>query len=319
MTTAIASAARDALARWLESLKALRGASDNTLDAYRRDVTDFLSFITLHHGGAQGLGPLSRITVSDMRAWMAQVRGTGVSPRSLARKLSAVKSFYKWLAEREGIDPTAVLATRAPRFQAGLPRPLDEDSARTMMETVELQSPKDWIAARDLAVITILYGCGLRVSEALDVDAGQVPLGDALRVRGKGGRERIVPVLPMMGDVVGRYVRACPYDLSPGTPLFRGARGGRLSPRQVQKVTQQARMQLGLPASVTPHAMRHSFATHLLNAGGDLRAIQDLLGHASLSTTQAYTAVDTARLMDVYKKAHPRQSNAPREREQNDK
>ncbi|MTJ04812.1 MAG: tyrosine recombinase XerC [Sediminimonas qiaohouensis] len=319
MTTAIAPAARDALARWLEALKALRGASENTLNAYQRDVSDFLSFITHHYGAAQGMGPISRITVSDMRAWMAQVRGTGVSPRTLARKLSAVKSFYKWLAEREGIDPTAVLATRAPRFQARLPRPLDEDGARAMMETVELQAPKDWIAARDLAVVTMLYGCGLRISEALDIDAGQLPLGDALRVVGKGGRERVVPVLPIMGDVVGRYVRSCPYDLSPGTPLFRGARGGRLSPRAVQKVTQQARMQLGLPASVTPHAMRHSFATHLLNAGGDLRAIQDLLGHASLSTTQAYTAVDTARLMDVYKKAHPRQGHLAREEETNDK
>ncbi len=311
MTVAITPAARDALACWLESLRALRGASDNTLNAYRRDVAEFLAFITQHHRAAQGMGPLSRLSVSDMRAWMAQVRSAGVTSRTLARKLSAVKSFYKWLAEREGIDPTAIMAARAPRFQAGLPRPLDEDSARAMMDAIELQGTKDWVSARDLAVITVLYGCGLRISEALDIDAGQVPLGDALRVQGKGGRERVVPVLPITADVVGRYVRACPHDLRSGTPLFRGIRGGRLNPRSVQKVTQQARVQLGLPASVTPHAMRHSFATHLLNAGGDLRAIQDLLGHASLSTTQAYTAVDTARLMDVYRKAHPRQGTYP--------
>ena len=303
--TAASAGAQDALTRWLDTLAALRGASPNTLDAYRRDVSEFLSFITEHHGGAQGLGGLSRLTVSDMRAWMARVRGTGASPRTLARKLSAVKSFYRWLAEREGIDATAVLATRAPRFPARLPRPVDADGARALLDTVESRAAQPWVAARDLAVVTLLYGCGLRISEALAIDAGALPLGDSLRITGKGGRERVVPVLPVARAAVADYARACPHELSPGTALFRGVRGGKLGPRAVQKATQAARMQLGLPASVTPHAMRHSFATHLLDAGGDLRAIQDLLGHASLSTTQAYTAVDTARLLDVYRKAHP--------------
>ncbi|WP_296763170.1 tyrosine recombinase XerC [Sediminimonas sp.] len=311
--TTVSDGAADALARWLDTMMALRGASENTLDAYRRDVSGFLSFMTGHHGGTQGLAALSRITISDMRAWMAQVRGTGASPRTLARKLSAVKSFFHWLAEREGIDATAVLATRAPRFQARLPRPVDEDGARAVLDTVESQARHPWVAARDLAVVTLLYGCGLRISEALAIDAGALPLGDSLRIVGKGGRERVVPVLPVARAAVADYARACPHDLSPGRPLFRGVRGGALGPRAVQKATQQARMQLGLPASVTPHAMRHSFATHLLNAGGDLRAIQDLLGHASLSTTQAYTAVDTARLTEVYRKTHPRQTASPPE------
>ncbi len=287
-------------------MRALDGAAENTLLAYQADVLGFLAFITRHHGAATGLGPLSRLTVSDMRAWMPFERGRGLAARSLARSLSAVKSFMAWLAEREGFDPTAVLSTRSPKFQKKLPRPLSEDAAVAMLETVELQSMTGWIAARDVAVVTLLYGCGLRISEALGLTGAAFPLGEVLRIRGKGGKERIVPVIGAARDAVARYVRACPYPVEPEAPLFRGARGGALQPRLVQKAMQQARMQLGLPATATPHAMRHSFATHLLSAGGDLRAIQELLGHASLSTTQAYTAVDTARLMEVYEKAHPR-------------
>ena len=297
---------RDALELWLAQMRALDGAAENTLLAYQADVLGFLAFLTRHFGEPTGLGPLSRLTVSDMRAWMAFERGRGVAARSLARSLSAVKSFIAWLAEREGFDPTAVLSTRSPKFQKKLPRPLSEDAAVAMLETVELQSMTDWIAARDVAVVTLLYGCGLRISEALGLTGAAFPLGEVLRIRGKGGKERIVPVIGAARDAVARYVRACPYPVEPEAPLFRGARGGALQPRLVQKAMQQARMQLGLPATATPHAMRHSFATHLLSAGGDLRAIQELLGHASLSTTQAYTAVDTARLMEVYDKAHPK-------------
>ncbi len=304
--SAISPGLRDALELWLAQLRALDGAAENTLLAYQADVLGFLAFITRHRGEATGLGPLSRLTVSDMRAWMAFERGRGVAARSLARSLSAVKSFMAWLAEREGFDPTAVLSTRSPKFQKKLPRPLSEDAAVAMLETVELQSMTGWIAARDVAVVTLLYGCGLRISEALGLTGAASPLGEVLRIRGKGGKERIVPVIGAARDAVARYVRACPYPVEPEAPLFRGARGGALQPRLVQKAMQQARMQLGLPATATPHAMRHSFATHLLSAGGDLRAIQELLGHASLSTTQAYTAVDTARLMEVYEKAHPK-------------
>jgi len=302
----ISPAARDALQGWLETQKALKGASDNTLDAYRRDVGGFLSFMTEHKGEAQGIAPLTRISVTDMRAWMAFTRGRDVGARSLARKLSAVKSFYRWLSEREGFDPTAVLSTRAPKFQRKLPRPLAPEAAQGLIDTLELQSATPWVAARDQAVVTLLYGCGLRISEALGLTGDDLPLGEALRITGKGGKERIVPVIAPARDAVAQYVRLCPFDLGPGTPLFRGVRGGALAPRAVQKVTEAARIQLGLPATATPHAMRHSFATHLLNAGGDLRAIQELLGHASLSTTQAYTAVDTSRLMEVYHRAHPK-------------
>ncbi|WP_420858246.1 tyrosine recombinase XerC [Marivivens marinus] len=302
----ISPALSSALDEWLDHARALNDASDNTIKAYQSDVLGFLAFMQSHHGDAQGLGPISRITVSDMRAWMASERGRGVAARSLARSLSAVKSFYRWLSDREGFEPTAVLSTRSPKFQRKLPRPLTEDAARTMIDTVELQAREPWVAARDMAVVTLLYGCGLRISEALSLTGADAPLPEVLRITGKGGKERIVPVLPAARAAVDAYVAACPFEPEPTAPLFRGVRGKGLNPRAVQKVMEQARLQLGLPATATPHAMRHSFATHLLNAGGDLRAIQELLGHASLSTTQAYTAVDTARLMEVYERAHPK-------------
>lgn len=304
--TLISPACRDALQHWLDGKSALAGAAENTISAYQGDVIEFLSFMTLHHGNPQGLAALERIAVSDMRAWMAQARSGGVGARSLARKLSAVKSFYRWLSEREGFEPTAVLSTRSPKFQKKLPRPLDEDAARAMIDTVELQSASDWVAARDVAVITVLYGCGLRISEALGLTGADAPLPPVLRIIGKGGKERIVPVIAAARDAVATYVQLCPHPMEASKPLFRGVRGGALNPRIIQNAMAQARMQLGLPATATPHAMRHSFATHLLTAGGDLRAIQELLGHASLSTTQAYTAVDTAHLMDVYNRTHPK-------------
>ena len=302
----ISPAARDALQTWLSHQRALKGASPNTVQAYSGDVAEFLAFMTEHSGERQGLAALARIGVSDMRAWMARMRSNGVGARSLARKLSAVKSFYRWLAEREGLEPTAVLSARAPKFQKKLPRPLAEDAARNMIDTVAMQSSRPWIAARDVAVLTLLWGCGLRISEALGLCGRDAPLPTSLRITGKGGKERLVPVLPAACAAVDDYLAVCPHPLEPDGPLFRAVRGGRLSPRSIQGVMQAARMQLGLPASATPHAMRHSFATHLLGAGGDLRAIQELLGHASLSTTQAYTSVDSVRLMEVYASAHPK-------------
>jgi len=304
--TLISPAARDALQRWLDGLGALEGAADNTLAAYRGDVVEFLSFMSLHFGAPQGLGALRQITTADMRAWMASARSSGTGARSLARKLSAVKKFYGWLAKREGFEPTAVLSTRAPKFQKKLPRPLDQDAARAMIDTVELQSQKDWVSARDVAVATLLYGCGLRISEALGLLGKDAPLPATLRIKGKGGKERVVPVLPAAQQAVERYLALSPHPKEAHLPLFRGVRGGALHPRMIQGVMADARRQLGLPATATPHALRHSFATHLLEAGGDLRAIQELLGHASLSTTQAYTAVDTAHLMEVYARAHPK-------------
>lgn len=296
----------NALARWLEHERALSGAAENTIRAYQSDVLGFLAFMAVHHGGQEGLGPLSRISLSDMRAWMAQERSRGVGARSLARSLSAVKTFYRWLSEREGFEPTAVLSTRAPKFHKKLPRPLAEDAARAMIDSLDTQVSEAWIAARDMAVVTLLYGCGLRISEALGLAGSDVPLPQTLRIVGKGGKERIVPVIEPARIAVASYLRLSPHPLEPNGPLFRGARGGALSPRLIQKAMERARSGLGLPATATPHAMRHSFATHLLSAGGDLRSIQELLGHASLSTTQTYTAVDTARLMEVYDRTHPK-------------
>ncbi|MFQ6550375.1 tyrosine recombinase XerC [Aestuariibius sp. 2305UL40-4] len=302
----ISPALSDALESWLAAQKALKDASQNTLDAYRRDVSRFLAFMADHSGGAHGTAPLARVETRDMRAWMAHERARGLSARSLARALSAVKGFTRWIARREGLEPTAILSTRAPRAKTRLPRPIAPEAARDVLTTVAETAREDWIAARDTAVVTLLYGCGLRISEALSLTGADAPLAETLRITGKGGKERIVPVLPAAREAVDRYTALVPYDIAPASPLFRGARGGKLNPKIIQNAMAQTRALLGLPATATPHALRHSFATHLLSAGGDLRAIQELLGHASLSTTQAYTAVDTARLMEVYEAAHPR-------------
>ncbi len=302
----LAPGARDALEGWISHLAALDGAAVNTIEAYRTDVLGYLAFMAQHFGGGQGRAALARVGISDMRAWMAHERARGVGARSLARALSAVKSFYRWLSDRDAFDASAVLSTRSPKFTKKLPRPLSKDAASEVIAVAGTQTQDSWIGARDAAVVTLLYGCGLRISEALSLTGAAAPLPEVLRIIGKGGKERLVPVLPAAQAAVETYLSLCPYPVEKDLPLFRGARGGALSPRIVQKAMERARLQLGLPASATPHAMRHSFATHLLNAGGDLRAIQELLGHASLSTTQAYTAVDTARLMEVYTAAHPR-------------
>ncbi|MEO0829245.1 MAG: tyrosine recombinase XerC [Pseudomonadota bacterium] len=291
---------------WLSHCRSLKGVSPNTVAAYQHDVSLFLGFLTGYEGGPLGKAALAKLKPMDMRAWMAHERKRGLSARSLARALSAVKGFAGWLADREGFDVTTVLATRAPRFHRKLPRPLDETAAVDLIDRVESQNTEPWISARDVAVVTLLYGCGLRISEAMGLTGADTPLPEVLRIKGKGGKERIVPVIEAARAAVAAYVDSCPYAIEPTDALFRGARGGPLNPTLVQRVVAQARMQLGLPASATPHAFRHSFATHLLSRGGDLRAIQELLGHASLSTTQAYTAVDTARLMEAYAAAHPK-------------
>jgi len=257
-------------------------------------------------------GVISPALTSVLSGWLDHQRGlSGAAENTLKAYQTDVLGFLAFMTqhkgEAQGLGPiSAVLSTRSPKFTKKLPRPLAEDAASAMLETVEMQSMTPWIAARDQAVVTLLYGCGLRISEALALKAGQAPLPETLMIKGKGDKDRVVPVIAAARDAVEAYRKLCPFDLTADAPLFRGARGGALNPRLVQKVMEKARMQLGLPATATPHAMRHSFATHLLTAGGDLRAIQELLGHASLSTTQAYTAVDGAHLMDVYDKAHPR-------------
>lgn len=294
------------MAGWLSHERGITGAAPRTISAYASDVGGFLAFMTAHHGGTIGLDAIASLSVSDMRAWMAHERARGLSARSLARGLSAVRGFCRWLAERETLEPTSVLSARAPRYRRKLPRPLAEDAAAAMLSTIGDDATAPWIAARDTAVVTLLYGCGLRISEALSLGGADADLAEVLRIRGKGGKERLVPVLPAARAAVAGYARLCPFDLAPAQPLFRGVRGGPLSARLVQLAMERARNTLGLPASATPHALRHSFATHLLSAGGDLRVIQELLGHASLSTTEAYTAIDATRLMDVYASAHPR-------------
>ena len=302
----ITPGAAAAIEEWLAARRALRGSPQTTEAAYRADVTGFVAFLALHRGEAPGRAQLARAELSDIRAWLARGRAEGAGPRSLARRLSAVKSFYRWLSEADGFDASAVLAARSPKHARKLPRPLAEPAAQDLLDMVAIGHEAPWIAARDAAVVTLLYGCGLRISEALGLTGAALPIGESLRITGKGGRTRLSPVIPAARQAIDTYLQLCPWPMARDAALFRGARGGPLNPRLVQRATARARTALGLPATATPHALRHSFATHLLAAGGDLRAIQELLGHASLSTTQGYTAVDTARLMEVYEAAHPK-------------
>ena len=307
---AISPAMRAAMADWLSGLKALGDSSDHTIAAYGSDVAQFLDFLAHHHGGAAGLEQFKAVETRDLRAWMADARAGGRGARSLARALSALKGFARHLADAHGFEPTAILSARAPRHQRPLPRPLDEDAARAVTTQISIERAEAWVRARDSAVITLLYGGGLRISEALGLtgrDRATVTTpGATLRIIGKGGKERLVPVIPAMAQAVETYLDLCPHPVEPDSALFRGHRGGPLNPRLITRAMEAVRLQLGLPATATPHAMRHSFATHLLSAGGDLRAIQELLGHANLSTTQVYTAVDQTRLMEAYRSAHPR-------------
>lgn len=299
------SAVGDLLGRWLAQLDGMRGASPHTIEAYRRDVSGWLGFLA-RRWGPFGLRRLAGVEPADLRAWMAEERDRGLAARSLARSLSAVKTFHAWLAEAEGIEAPAVSAARGPRRKPRLPRPVSAEAAKDLIATIELQSLKSWVGARDMAIATLLYGCGLRISEALSLRQADAPLAEVLKIRGKGRKERVVPVLPVARRAVETYRALCPFAPEPEAALFLGARGGPVNPRLIQGAMADARRQLGLPASATPHALRHSFATHLLEAGGDLRAIQELLGHASLATTQVYTGVDQARLMESYLAAHPK-------------
>ena len=297
--------AHELVENWLQTLE-LRNLSKNSLTAYQKDVQDFLAFIIPHKDAGAGLAMLGAVNIKDMRSYMAHLRNKEISARSVSRHLSSVKNFYRFLSERHGVDATDVLSRKAPKFDAKLPRPVSANAAKEVIARTEIQSEESWVSARDVAIVMLMYGCGLRVSEALSLTWGDLPLGETLRIIGKGGKERIVPLLPNVKKAVDQYVDHAPFELDAEAPLFRGVRGKPLSARQVAKTMESVRHQLGLPASVTPHAMRHSFATHLLESGGDLRAIQELLGHASLSSTQVYTGLDQARLLEVYRKTHPK-------------
>jgi integrase/recombinase XerC len=299
------------LVRWLAHLGAERRMSALTVEAYRGDVARFLAFLAEHLGGSPSLAALARIEVRDVRAFMAARRAEGISSRSLMRTLAAARSFARFL-ERNGKGKVGALAAvRSPKIPRTLPKPLGVNAAKrvTDAEVRAGENREPWILARDAAVLALLYGSGLRISEALGLKRKDVPepgKGDIIVVTGKGNKTRMVPVLSQVLGLVAEYAALYPGALSPEGPLFRGARGGPLSPRIVQLTMERLRGALSLPDSATPHALRHSFATHLLARGGDLRAIQELLGHASLSTTQIYTAVDAERLIEVYRSAHPR-------------
>jgi integrase/recombinase XerC len=306
--TAVAPKVAAEIANWLKHLGAERRMSQKTVEAYQRDVLQFLAFLAEHLGGAPSLKELAALTPADVRAFMAARRANGIGSRSLMRTLAGTRAFARFL-ERNGKGRVGALAAvRAPKIGKTLPRPLAVAGARAVADPLIAAGDgrEPWIHARDAAVLGLLYGCGLRISEALGLKRADFGARDVLTVLGKGRKERMVPLIPQVQKLIADYVALCPYDLPELGPLFVGAKGGQLSPRLVQLAMARMRGALGLAETATPHALRHSFATHLLARGGDLRSIQELLGHASLSTTQIYTEVDADRLIDAYRSAHPR-------------
>ena len=296
-----------ARAAFLDWLGGERRASPLTVEAYAADIAAFLRFLTPHLGGEPDAVALAGLRPADIRAWLAAQTAEGQGNATRARHLSAVRSFFRYLLRRHGIDNPALRLIATPRSKRPVPKALVPVQACAVAEDIGEMSESAAMQARDAALFTLLYGCGLRIAEALALDVRDAPLGgDAvLRVVGKGSKERVVPVLPAVREAIAAWLRLHP-DRHPDSPLFLGARGKRLDPAVAQRTMREFRRLHGLPEHATPHALRHSFATHLLAGGADLRAIQDLLGHASLSTTQRYTDVDTTRLMEVWRKAHPR-------------
>jgi integrase/recombinase XerC len=292
---------------YLASLAQERRASPLTVSEYGRDLRFFLEFLTSHLGATPTIGDLATLREADLRAWLAVEASTGRGNRTRARHLSAVRSFYKFLARRHGVDNTAAKLLGSPKVAVSLPRALSAQDASSVARDIGEASDTPLVQARDIALFTLLYGCGLRIAEALALNVGQAPrAGQPLRVVGKGSKERLVPVLPAVAEAVAAWLQHHPDRTDPSAPLFVGVRGERLNPGVAQRTLRVYRRLTGLPEHATPHALRHSFATHLLAGGADLRAIQDLLGHASLSTTQRYTSVDEARLLDVWRATHPK-------------
>ncbi|HEY6579224.1 MAG TPA: tyrosine recombinase XerC [Rhizomicrobium sp.] len=290
---------------WLAALTHERRMSPHTLRAYGDDMARFLDFAQEHLGGALDAQSLAVLKPADFRAFIARRRNDGLGVRGIRRAMSALRSFFRHLAREQILDNPAPKATRTPKLARTLPRPLSEtDAARTLEEAAN--NDVAWIAARDAALLTLLYGAGLRISEALALRRGDAPFGEWLTVLGKRNKERAVPVLPVMREAVEHYVGQIPFAIAPGGALFLSRRGKPMSARDAQALMQRLRGALGLPDRATPHALRHSFASHILANGGDLRAVQELLGHASLSSTQTYTEIDTKKLLAVYQSAHPR-------------
>jgi integrase/recombinase XerC len=305
-----AADAQCAALAWLQSLARERRLSPKTVEAYGRDLRQFLTFLTLHLGEPPTVAAIVALKPLDIRAFLAARRAAGIASRSLMRQLAALRSFARHLAREGHGAASAFAALRSPRIAKGLPRPVSPTAAIAITDvgTRAGEAREAWVLARDAAVLALLYGAGLRISEALAIRRQDAPVGgvDVVTVIGKGNKPRSVPVIAPVRDAVNEYLTLCPYPLSPGGPLFVGVKGGPLSPRIIQLAVAALRGALGLPDTATPHALRHSFATHLLARGGELRAIQELLGHASLSTTQIYTKVDSTRLLAAYEAAHPR-------------
>ncbi|PZO54057.1 MAG: recombinase XerC [Alphaproteobacteria bacterium] len=302
------TAATALLSQWIAHLRDERRFTDNSVDAYQRDVATFLGFLTNHLGAEPSGRDLAELEPRDLRAYLAHRRqgADALGDRSISRALAAIRSFYRYIERRHGLANARLALVRGPRLKRSLPRPVSEAAARNLIAEAQDTASQEWIGARDAALITLLYAAGLRISEALSLTGGDLPLPETLRIVGKGGKERLVPLLAAARQAVARYAELCPYHLSEDAPLFRASRGGALSPRMAQALMERLRGRLGLPSSATPHALRHAFATHLLANGGDLRAIQELLGHESLSTTQTYTSVEAQKILQSYRRAHPR-------------
>ncbi|MBX3428100.1 MAG: tyrosine recombinase XerC [Hyphomonadaceae bacterium] len=302
------TAATALLSQWTAHLREERRFSNNSVQAYERDVAAFLSFLSGHLGGEPDAKALAELEPRDLRAYLAYRRlgPDALADRSISRALAAIRSFYRYLERRHGVQNARLALVRGPKLKRSLPRPVSEGAARNLIAEAIASGSDEWQGVRDAALLTLLYAAGLRISEALALTGADLPLPDVLRVRGKGGKQRVVPLLSQAREAVARYVDMCPYSIDGGGPLFRAARGGAFSPRMAQALMERLRIGLGLPASATPHALRHAFATHLLANGADLRAIQDLLGHESLSTTQTYTSVEAQKILQAYRRAHPR-------------
>jgi integrase/recombinase XerC len=297
---------RAAIGLWAAWLAGERRASAHTIAAYGRDLAFFLDFLTEHLGELPSLAAISSLRPADFRAYLARRAQDHAERTSLARGMSVLRGFVRFVQRRGLASTSALAALRSPKLPASVPKPLTIEDATGAVDAAGDGAASPWQGKRDVAILTLLYGCGLRLSEALGLRRGEAPLSEMLVITGKGRKQRQLPVLPVVRAAVAEYLAACPYVLTKDGPLFVGARGGPLNPRLVQRQMQSLRGHLGLPETATPHALRHSFATHLLGAGGDLRAIQELLGHTSLSTTQRYTLVETERLLAIYDAAHPR-------------
>lgn len=292
---------------WLAAIADERRLADNTVEAYERDTRQFLTFLTGYIGKPTSIADIADLRPVDLRAFLASRRREGAGARSLGRHLAGLRSFLHYLQKKGLVNAAGATAMRSPKQPKSLPKPLTDRQALKITTTEAQLNEEPWIAARNAAVLSLLYGCGLRISEALGLaPADFTPGARSLRITGKGNKTRMVPLLAVVTEAVEAYKKLCPYHLAADQPLFLGARGGKLQPAIIQREMQKLRGAFGLPENATPHALRHSFATHLLAGGGDLRTIQELLGHASLSTTQIYTGVDTARLLEIYDNAHPR-------------